>query len=386
MKKVFKSGWAVGLLGLAIMLSIAALSAVPAHAETFNVNSVWDLPDDNPGDGVCAATITLPPYNDQVLEFKVCTLRAAVMEANAFPGADVINLRARTYRLNYKECPYDNYYNYDNYDSIGFVGITEDQGACGDLDLKDKLNIVGAGKDRTIIDGSALYERVFDVHDGSVVDIKDLTVRGGQALGDVNLEEGQPIQYNSLFCPIIEPSDKGDGGGLLNRGGIVYLTNMAFENNLAICDGGGVDTINDGITVIDGNEFLENVALVDGGGLMVDDDSITSIEESEFIRNNAYENGGAIAGNDALVWISNVSVRFNTAQGYGGGIWNSRSDVMVIQDSTVWLNDVPGTYESDGGGIFNDDGFVLKSTTSVRWNSPNDYVDWNEPQGFPFAN
>src|SRR5262245_24359270 len=48
-------------------------------AATFTVNSTLDTPDANPGNGIC---------NDGVGN---CTLRAAIMEANAFLGADTIN-------------------------------------------------------------------------------------------------------------------------------------------------------------------------------------------------------------------------------------------------------------------------------------------------------
>src|SRR2546422_763729 len=57
---------------------IIASKLVPAAA-TFTVNSSGDNPDAMPGDGVC---------NDG---FGNCTLRAAIMEANAVAGTDTIN-------------------------------------------------------------------------------------------------------------------------------------------------------------------------------------------------------------------------------------------------------------------------------------------------------
>jgi CSLREA domain-containing protein len=57
--------------------------AVPEAAMTFTVNSTLDTPDNNPGDGVCGAFVaTGAPL--------VCTLRAAIEEANANVGADTI--------------------------------------------------------------------------------------------------------------------------------------------------------------------------------------------------------------------------------------------------------------------------------------------------------
>ncbi|HXK09782.1 MAG TPA: hypothetical protein VMT70_09075, partial [Vicinamibacteria bacterium] len=66
-------------LGAAVLLS--SLGAGTARAATFVVDRTDDLPDNNPGNGQCSVGGG-PPR---------CTLRAAIMEANASAGADVIN-------------------------------------------------------------------------------------------------------------------------------------------------------------------------------------------------------------------------------------------------------------------------------------------------------
>jgi CSLREA domain-containing protein len=70
-----------------LLLAVAALLVFGAHAQaaTFNVNSTADAADVNTSDGVCAAA------------GGACTLRAAVEQANALMGADVINVPANTY-------------------------------------------------------------------------------------------------------------------------------------------------------------------------------------------------------------------------------------------------------------------------------------------------
>lgn len=62
------------------MISLRCLTAVvllfvhlPLTAATFVVNSFFDGPDADPGDGVCATADPGPPR---------CTLRAAIMEMN----------------------------------------------------------------------------------------------------------------------------------------------------------------------------------------------------------------------------------------------------------------------------------------------------------------
>ena len=66
------------------------LAAEPAHADTtFFVNSAKDRVDVRPGNGTCYTGVGIV-HDDGGIE-RECTLRAAIQEANAFPGADAIN-------------------------------------------------------------------------------------------------------------------------------------------------------------------------------------------------------------------------------------------------------------------------------------------------------
>src|SRR5688572_16425055 len=96
--------------------------AVPVLAATFHVDSVDDAVDLAPGDGLCMAV------------GRICTLRAAVLEANALAGIDTIILPAGRYELR-------------------FPGVNEERAFKGDLDILDDVIIHGAGEDSTIISG-----------------------------------------------------------------------------------------------------------------------------------------------------------------------------------------------------------------------------------------
>src|SRR3990172_13077563 len=63
----------------ALLLGGSLLTVGPAQAATFVVDSTGDAADSVPGNGVCRAA------------GNVCTLRAAIEEANALAGADTIN-------------------------------------------------------------------------------------------------------------------------------------------------------------------------------------------------------------------------------------------------------------------------------------------------------
>src|SRR5262249_56535400 len=98
--------------GLAVWPRVSVLEGRVLPA-TFTVNSFLDTLDAKPGDGQAfdAAGRT--------------TLRAAIMEANALPGADQINLPTGNFTLT-------------------LAGAGEDLGATGDLDvLNGNLTIVG---------------------------------------------------------------------------------------------------------------------------------------------------------------------------------------------------------------------------------------------------
>lgn len=116
----------------------------------FTVNSALDTIDANPGDGLAqdAAGNT--------------TLRAALMEANASPSADTINLPTGTYNLT-------------------LTGFGEDGAATGDLDITEDLTIAGADAATTTIDATALLDRIFDLREEATVAISGLTLTGGKA-------------------------------------------------------------------------------------------------------------------------------------------------------------------------------------------------------------
>ena len=357
-----------------VALLFTVLQPSILDAKTFTVNNRMDLVDNNPGDGICRAIILIET-EEGVIELPLgCTLRAAIMEANAFPGADIIRIRPGTFRLN-------------------LSGVSKEMdGAKGDLDIKGKVNIFGSGKEETIIDATALSDRIFDIHDGSVVLMQDMTLMGGAVLGDpedprdlvvgVTPEDlaGNPaLSVSSIYalsCPIIEPTDKGDGGAILNRGGVAIIRDVKFEGNLAICDGGAIDSMDDSVMVLTCCDFEFNTAMSDGGAVENDEDSIMIINNGKFEWNNAYENGGAIANEDSLMWILESIMQYNAADVFGGAIWNGDSDTMFVTNTMIKFNDAL----EDGGGILNEDGFLRLRGCEIEMNSPNDVVDKNIPE------
>ncbi|REJ81263.1 MAG: CSLREA domain-containing protein [Acidobacteria bacterium] len=128
------------LVAVLVLVSGALMFCAAASARQFVVTSSGDQGDANPGNGFCAT----PGM------FASCTLRAAVEEANAYPGADEIVIGAGTISL-----------------------------ASGQLSIDDDVSIRGAGARQTIVRTNGGGHRIAQVGPSIAVTISDLTLRGG---------------------------------------------------------------------------------------------------------------------------------------------------------------------------------------------------------------
>ena len=194
----------------AVAITMILACAGMARGATFDVNDVRDAVDAAPGDGACEAT---PGMQD-------CTLRAAIQEANATVGADVIELPSGVF-------------------AIGIPGESEEEAATGDLDVTGSLTIRGAGRDRTIIDGAEL-DRVLDVprrEHHVVLVVEGLTIRGGNHGGMRFLAAGT---LDLIDCALRDNDTPAAGGGLYASGASVSLLRTLVSGNRAAMQGGGI--------------------------------------------------------------------------------------------------------------------------------------------------
>ena len=176
-----------------------ALAGVPnAAAATFAVTRT-----DDPAPGACNSD---------------CSLREAVLAANAGSGGDTIALPAGHYRL-------------------AVPGPGEDAAATGDLDLTENVTITGAGARSTVVDAQGI-DRVLDVASGASATISNITVTGGLTAGD---------------------------GGGIRSAGVVSLVRDAIVGNRGLGSGGGIES--SGPTAITESTISGNQAMASGGGL-----------------------------------------------------------------------------------------------------------------------
>ena len=318
---------------ISLVLSCSIALAGPCRAAIFNVTSTMDALDASPGDGVCATAGMNP----------VCTLRAAIQEANAHPGADTINLPAGTYTLT-------------------IAGRSEDAAASGDLDVNDPsvggtLSIVGAGAGTTIIamgngsDGKPL-DRVFHIF--SDASISGVTIRNGYAQsnyggGLYNFSNSANGHLSLTNVVITANTADLNGGGIENDNGTITLNNVTVSNNTAAGSGGGMANID--TVVLTGVTVSGNTANQGGG---VSNDFIATFTNVTVSGNTAHLKGGGLE-NDATATLTNVTIADNTAVpgGASGGNYSYAGDAtftnVLVADSHVGDN-CTGTGTITAGG------------------------------------
>jgi len=131
----------------------APITITRAAGQSFAVNTTVDAPDAVPGNGVC----------ETASGNAVCTLRAAIQEANALAGADTITLPAEAFILN--------------------IAGSDDTGQVGDLDITDDLTINAVGH-ALVAGGAGWSDRVFDIRTAGIsVTLNNLTITQGKASG-----------------------------------------------------------------------------------------------------------------------------------------------------------------------------------------------------------
>lgn len=361
------------LLAVASVFPSAAAFATPAAPDNLilTVNSsLVDVPDSAPGNGVCE---TAPGSG-------VCTLRAAIMEANALPGADAILLPAGTYTLT----------------RIGF----EDSALDGDLDITADLTITGANAGTTIIDGNRALTggRVLHVHTGVTAYISNLCIEDGLSRDDLAEFEGGGILNNgtltlSAVC-VRDNHALSTTGGIYNAGSLTVIDSV-FSNNTSLFDSGAIyNTVVANLTVInttfDNNHgetfggaivsrgalsvkrsrFLNNSAR-EGGAVYIDQDGVALIEDSTFYANTAVENGGAMMIEAAGLTMINSTLSGNFAGHHGGGLLvfspTSAADLLNV---TIANNTAENDLDEagDGGGIYISSGVVRIANSIIANN------------------
>jgi len=332
------------------------------------VNRSIDGWDGSPGDGICESS----SGSDD------CSLRAAVMEANALAAATG---RRFTVKVPYSPFAY-----------ILTRTIGGDVALFGSLSINRSMEIIGlpdANGDLPLLVSS------FTSADA------DRLFRIGNPAGFVRIENLR-LQGQDLV-----PSDTDahgtDGGLILHQSGELVLRNVTLTKGATSTRGGAIHSGSDDVN---GHLTLERVKVYDneaehGGGVAFVPESVAflTVIESEVYNSTASEIGGgvfvlkldnnalpaaviersAVHGNYAALAagglfmgdllyarLDNSTVSGNAAELQGGGIWISGETPLLVNSSTVAFNAAgpDDTEVGQGGGLY-----VAASSTATLYNS-----------------
>ena len=314
----------VAIISLLLTVLFLLPDRVSRAAATFTVNSLADTPDAVPGNGICADAGGL------------CTLRAALQEANAFAGDDTINFSV-----------------------AGTLNLT---GALPDI--TSNININGPGSSSLTVrrDTGGDY-RIFFTNNRTVL-ITGMTITNGKT-PDGAAGSGQP---------------GGSGGGISQAGGQLTLNDVIITGNRT----GNGATINNNNTAGRGGSG----GGIDGSGVLIITDSkitnnIAGNGAAGFFAGSGGFGGGIIFSGSTLI-MANVDVTGNRTGdagtttsgamggngGEGGGMYITVTNMARLTGVNI-NNNIAGNGDDggDGGGLVFVSGQLTMTDCNVKNNS-----------------
>lgn len=299
------------------------LFAGTSQANVYTVNNEADVAEVSAGNGTCDPQFAIPG---------VCTLRAAIQEANAHPGPDTIYLSAgQTYTLTRSG--------------------QDDTASLGDLDITDNVTIVFfATGARPVVDANG-QERAFEVISGNA-SLIGFDITGGDAT---------------------LPADGTGGAVAVNfDAGVVLLSLLRMYDNRAYFGGA---LYNDGPnTTLIASELYDNQhvslfanssssAIRNRGKLTIDSSSVYANAGAGGVSANAISNYPPNTGTPSLT-IINSTIANNT----GNGVESTHESTLALRNSTIAANS--GT----GLRVVGSDGTAFMRNTVIAHNGNYDCI------------
>lgn len=341
---LFPFGAAIALL-IGMLVFVLPMPTSTRAAATFTVNSPADVVDANPGDGFCDTG------------GGVCTLRAAIMEANHTPGGEATIHFGLPGVVTYM---------------LAIPKSGTDGEATGDLNITRTMTLIGNGAGNTIIDGngSVLGDHVFEIT--GTVGISGVTIQHAYSsnIGGGIVNNGKLTLINTAVISNTAGGINGWGGGIFSSGPLT-LTNSSISGNTTsnsnaygggIFSQGGLRLIN---STVSGNSTAGTIGF--GGGMYTS--GITSTLTNSTVSGNSAQTGGGIYKAGAPLILINSTISSNNSNTNGGGIYNS-SGTTSLYNVTVKQNtanaDASGV--GVGGGVANASGTLNFQNSIIAQN------------------
>jgi hypothetical protein len=302
-----------------------------------------------PGTGAADTPIDVTRFDDPpgLCDPSGCSLRQAVLLANATPGADTITLHPGKYKLKLRG--------------------DDATAAAGDLDISDAVTIEGDPAGGTVIDAKGGKDRAFEVLPGGDLTLRHVTLKGGSAAvdGGAVFSVGTLTIENSV---ITGNKAVNSGGGVACEDGTCTLTEVVLTKNKAVeNDGGALEVFPAGTATLLRVTMSKNSA-GDTGGAMDSDNGVTvSITDSTVSGNKSKNEGGGLDPSVGTVTVTNTTISGNRSA-KGGGIQLESAGVLVLDHVTIANNKA-----KEGAGLWTEDGTSATLTaTLLAGNKPFD--------------
>ena len=249
----------------------------------------------------------------------------------------------------------------------------------GDLNVTDDLIVDGQSRKVTVSGNNV--SRIFNVNMAQPLSVVNLKLINGRAIdsgGAVHLAGGGMTQLTgvSIFDSTATGAAATQGGGALyNADQTLFVRNSTLERNKATGtsgSGGAIFTASGSVSIL-GSTLRQNVANRAGGGVEITTGSLL-IDTSKLLGNragftaapNPGNGGGVHVTGAAVTRIDSTTVFNNRASLEGGGLWNSATGSMTVNNSKIDFNFAYGDAADDGGGgIFNNGGALTVTATEI---------------------
>jgi FG-GAP-like repeat len=295
------------------------------YCATFTVNDSGDAPDINTNDGVCATAAN------------VCSLRAALDQANVLPGDSVIDFAP----------------------TLSIITLT-------DGDLVFDRNITGNGSaDNSISVSGNLRSRVLNIHANAIVTINHLTIMDAVVIGTGQngagiLNAGTAYLLNSTVkSNQLLNSLQSAGPGIANTGTMTISNSTVTANQGEQSSGGGL--FNSGTLAVNNSTISGNSAKIGAGVTNTGTATLTNVTISENRATLSTSVCGGISGEGTnSLKLINSTVTNNFAVLTGGGVCSANAMAVVIYNTIVANNQISSTNGTkDVSGTFTSQGFNL---------------------------
>ncbi|MGH9873304.1 MAG: NF038122 family metalloprotease [Pyrinomonadaceae bacterium] len=330
----------------------------------YTVNDNGDANDAALSDGLCATA------------GGSCTLRAAMQEANTTSGC-VVNI------------------------NLGSISGTINL-ATPLPDINTTININGPGANSLTVQrstaGGTPNFRIFSINSGKTVAISGLTISngllpGGNGGGVLNNGGTLTMTDCNIYGNSVGTSEgSGAGGGIYNSGSLGHNSGSLVLNNCRIgstiagqantsgANGGGISSVStfqmnggsiggnseSGIYIGEGPATLVGVTVSNnsarntGAGIRVGGTAtVANIIGCTIANNGATYGGAGIYNGGATVMVINSTVSGNISNQFAGGIYSFNATNTTLINTTVTNN---RSTSGNGGGLQNSGGVLLKNS------------------------